>query len=229
MVTKAPPREARLRRWVSPYVAAAVIVAGLMLGVFAVVELLELPLLTDPAPVLGEGTAIAAAASVALLAADAVLPVPSSILMVANGGLFGAVAGSALSVLGAMGSALLAFGLGRRGGRLLAGAAAPRQVAAAERFFARWGGLAVMLSRPLPILAETIAMLAGAGRMGLRRFAVSALAGNAPICVAYAVAGAAAERYVGVAAIALPGAALLAAACFAVARAIGARGGEGSA
>ena len=216
-----------MRRWVSPYAAVAVIVAALMLGVFAAVELLELPLLTDPTPVLGEGTAIAAASSVALLAADALLPIPASIIMVANGGLFGAVAGTALSVLGAMGSALLAFYLGRRGGRLLAAVSAPGQVDAAERFFARWGGLAVMLSRPLPILAETIAMLAGAGRMSLRRFAASALAGSAPICVAYAVAGAAADRYVGVAAIALPAAGLLAAACFAVARAIGARGGRG--
>lgn len=212
-----------MRRWVSPYVAAAVIVAALMLAVFGVVELLELPLLTDPLPMLGEGTATAAAVSVALLASDALLPVPSSLVMVANGGLFGAVAGSVLSVLGAMGSALLAFYLGRRGGRLLAAAAAPRQVEAAERFFARWGGLAVMLSRPLPILAETIAMLAGAGRMGLRRFSLSALAGCVPICIAYAVAGAAADRYVGLAAIVLPGAALLAAACFAIGRAIVAR------
>ncbi|HWU89612.1 MAG TPA: VTT domain-containing protein [Kofleriaceae bacterium] len=212
-----------MRRWMSPYVAAAVIAAALMLGAFGVVELLQLPLLTDPAPVFGEGTAVAAMASVALLASDAVLPIPSSILMVANGGLFGAVAGSTLSVLGAMGSALLAFYLGRRGGRLLALVSAQRQVEAAERFFERWGALAVTLSRPLPILAETIAMLAGAGRMELRRFCVSALVGNVPICVAYGVAGAAADRYVGYAAIALPAAALLAAGCFGIARTISAR------
>jgi len=208
------------RRWMHPYVAAALIVAVLMLAVFGVVEALELPLLVDPLPMLGEGSAAAAALSVAILTSDAVLPVPSSILMVANGTLFGAVAGSALSLLGAMGSALLAYYLGRRGGRLLAALSSPRQIEGAERFFARWGGLAVILSRPLPIVAETIAMLAGAGRMPLGRFTAGALAGNVPICVAYGVAGAAADRYVGLAAIVLPGAALLAAGLFAVGRAI---------
>jgi uncharacterized membrane protein YdjX (TVP38/TMEM64 family) len=212
-----------MRRWVSPYVAAAVIAAVLMLALFGVVEGLELPLLTDPSPLFGEGAAVAAVASVALLASDAVLPIPSSVVMVANGAVFGAAAGSTLSLLGAMGSALLAYWLGRRGGRLLALMSSPRQAEAAERFFARWGALAVALSRPLPILAETIALLAGAGRMAPRRFVGGALAGNAPICVAYGVAGAAADHYVGYAAIALPAAALLAAACFGIGRMIGAR------
>ncbi|WP_045234737.1 hypothetical protein, partial [Deinococcus pimensis] len=85
----------------------------LLLGaLFVVVEALGLPLLTDPTPWLGSG-AVPAVVGTALLVADVLLPVPSSVVMVAYGSLYGVAAGTALSALGGVGAALLGYAVGR--------------------------------------------------------------------------------------------------------------------
>lgn len=60
----------------------------------------------DPARHMDAG-AVAAAVGVGLLVADVVLPVPSSVVMVAHGALFGVGLGAALSMLGRIGNAVV--------------------------------------------------------------------------------------------------------------------------
>ena len=86
---------------------------------FFAVEALGFQLLRDPTPWMQHGEVLAAALGVSLLVADVLLPVPSSLVMVAHGALFGVVMGTLLSLLGSMGAALFGFVIGRRGGKLL--------------------------------------------------------------------------------------------------------------
>ncbi|MCA9537376.1 MAG: TVP38/TMEM64 family protein [Myxococcales bacterium] len=167
---------------------------GLMLALFGVVEALGVPLLTDPAPWMNQGGPIAAAVGVGLLVADVVLPVPSSLVMVAHGALFGVVIGAALSLVGSVGSAALAFAIGRRGGPWLHRLVTADERARADRLLARYGGVAIMLSRPLPLLAETVALLAGTSPMGFGRAMVAATVGSLPPSILYAVTGASAMK-----------------------------------
>jgi uncharacterized membrane protein YdjX (TVP38/TMEM64 family) len=97
-------------------------------ALFLIVEALGVPLLTDPTPWMRHGGVLAAALGVSLLVADVVLPVPSSLVMVAHGALFGVVIGTFLSLLGSVGAALFGFAIGRRGGKFL-----ERFVTAGER------------------------------------------------------------------------------------------------
>jgi uncharacterized membrane protein YdjX (TVP38/TMEM64 family) len=166
--------------------AAAAIAAGLFF-LFLLAHALDLPLLSDETPALGEAGPVAAIAGVALLIADVVLPVPSSGVMLANGALFGAMAGAALSLAGSMGAAALGWWVGRRGGRLVPASESPQAALLAER-----GGWAVTISRPVPVLAETVAIMAGAVGMPLRRLLPYALLGAMPPAVGYGVVGAAA-------------------------------------
>src|SRR5215210_9077073 len=89
------------------------------LGLFFLVEALGIPLLVDPTPWLNRGGVLAASLGVGLLIADVLLPVPSSLVMVAHGALFGVLVGTLLSLLGSMGAAMFGFWLGRRGGSLM--------------------------------------------------------------------------------------------------------------
>lgn len=158
---------------------------------FFVVEALGVQLLTDPTPWMRHGGALAAVLGVGLLIADVLLPVPSSLVMVAHGALFGVVIGTLLSLLGSVGAALFGFAIGRRGGRLLERIVTPAERARADKMLARWGTLAVVVTRPVPILAETVAIMTGTSSIGWARMALASFAGSLPPALLYALTGAA--------------------------------------
>jgi len=161
---------------------------------FLVAELLQIPLLTDPAPWLEGNAGSAAVLGVTLLIADVVLPVPASLVMIAHGAAFGALVGTALSLTGSLGAALVGFAVGRRGGGLLDRLVPPHERARADALLSRCGLLAVVVTRPVPLLAETTVILAGASPLGWRRTAVAALIGSIPAAVLYALAGSVAAQ-----------------------------------
>jgi uncharacterized membrane protein YdjX (TVP38/TMEM64 family) len=174
-------------------------VVGLMLvvllGLFGVVEALGVPLLTDPSPWLDKGGPMAALVGVGLLIVDVLLPVPSSLVMIAHGAIFGVLAGTALSLIGSTGAAAYGFALGRRGGGPLARVVPAEERRRADRLLARWGMLAVIATRPVPLLAETTAIMAGASSMSWRQLMIAALAGALPAALLYALTGAIAASF----------------------------------
>src|ERR1044072_5178327 len=133
---------------------------------FLIVEALGVPLLTDPTPWMKHGGLLAASLGVGLLIADVLLPVPSSLVMVAHGALFGVVGGTLLSLLGSVGAALFGFAIGRRGGKLLERLVTPAERERADRTLERWGALGIVVTRPIPIVAETVAIVAGTSALG---------------------------------------------------------------
>lgn len=158
---------------------------------FLIVEALGVPLLSDPTPWMQHGGVVAASIGVGLLIADVVLPVPSSLVMVAHGALFGVWWGTMLSLVGSLGAAMFGFAIGRRGGALLERVVTPAEGARASSILARWGTLAIIVTRPVPLLAETVAIMAGASSMSWRTIIVASIAGSLPPSLLYALTGAA--------------------------------------
>jgi uncharacterized membrane protein YdjX (TVP38/TMEM64 family) len=185
--------ERRARRLNRYWATAAGIVAAFTV-VFVVVEAADVSVLTEPRSVMDEGAA-AAAAGVLLLVVDALLPVPSSIVMVLLGALFGAGAGAALSMIGRVGAAAAGFAIGRGGGQLLGRVSRPDERARADALLERWGWLAIVLSRPVPLLAESVMVLAGASPMRWRRALPAAALGSLPEAVVYGITGAAVATF----------------------------------
>lgn len=146
----------------------------------------------DPAS-WGTGSLAAAAAGVGLLIGDVVLVVPSSIVMVAHGALFGVAGGTALSTLGGMGAAVAGWSLGRVGGRLAA-RFVPEEDPRIRGYVERHWLLAVILSRPVPILSETVVVVCGATGRPLLPVALAATLGTLPAAAVYAWAGAHARQ-----------------------------------
>ena len=157
---------------------------GVVLGMFLVtfvVAASALPRLDDPGPLLSGSGVIAAVCGVGLLLADVVLPVPSSVVMIAHGVLFGALAGAALSLIGGVGAAWVGYGLGRCAGPpVLRRVCSAAEQARAARFVDRWGVLAVVVTRPVPLLAETVAVMAGVQTLGWLTTAIAAVGGVCP-------------------------------------------------
>ena len=174
-------------------------VTGLMLGLFLIlfllVEVLGVPLMTDPSPWMERGGMLSALVGVGLLVTDVVLPVPSSLVMVAHGALFGVVVGTLLSLVGSVGAALVGFAVGRRGGPLLSRLVSAEERERADRLLTRWGALAIVVTRPVPLLAETVVILAGTSPLGWGRAALAALAGSLPAALLYALTGALAVSF----------------------------------
>jgi uncharacterized membrane protein YdjX (TVP38/TMEM64 family) len=165
------------------------------LGLFFVVEALGVPLLVEPTPWLNRGGVLAAVLGVSLLIADVLLPVPSSLVMVAHGALFGVVGGTLLSLVGCLGASLFGFWLGRRGGRLLERLVTSEERERADYLLRRWGMLAIIVTRPVPLLAETIAIMAGTSSMGWGRMALASLMGSLPPAFLYALTGASVGKF----------------------------------
>ncbi|BDP41938.1 hypothetical protein DAETH_19070 [Deinococcus aetherius] len=163
------------------------------LALFLVVEALGVPLLTDPSPYLRGGGVTAGLVGVALLVVDVLLPVPSSLVMIGHGALFGVWLGTLLSLFGSVGAALLGFAIGRRGGPWLARVVPPEGRERSEALLRRWGLLAIVVTRPVPLLAETVAVLAGASPLGWPQVALAAALGALPSALLYALAGATAS------------------------------------
>ncbi len=169
--------------------------AAVFLALFLAVEALDLPLLTDPGPLLARsGRAEAAILGVTLLVVDVLLPVPSSLVMIGHGALFGLVPGALVSLAGGSGAAAVGFGIGRWGRGIVHRVVPESERRRADELLGRGGPLAVIVSRPVPILAETVAILAGTSSLGWARFLVAAVAGTIPAALLYAATGATAAR-----------------------------------
>jgi uncharacterized membrane protein YdjX (TVP38/TMEM64 family) len=172
------------------YWAVAGTVLGLLLVGFLVAEAFDIPLLADPTHRLGQGGVVGAVLVVALLSLDAVLPVPASLVMVASGALYGTVTGVLLALLGRVLMALSGYAIGQRGGPLVARLVPPDGRHRADGLLRRWGTLAIVVTRPVPLLAETTTILAGVSGIGWGRAAAAAFVGSVPEAVLYAGSGA---------------------------------------
>jgi uncharacterized membrane protein YdjX (TVP38/TMEM64 family) len=161
------------------------------LAVFLVAAASGLPV-DDARPWMGRGGPAAAALGVVLLTADVVLPVPSSGVMLLNGLLFGVWIGAGLSVVGSVGCAATGFWMGRRGTAWVRRMVTPEEHDRASRLLERWGALAIVATRPVPILAETVSILAGASSLSWGTAMLASFLGTLPPALAYALAGSAA-------------------------------------
>lgn len=137
-----------------------------------------------------DSTFTLALVSVLLLGVDVVLPVPSSVVMLSNGVLFGFAFGGGLSVVGGLLSAAAGYWIGRKGQRLAQRFSTPTDQQRARGFLEKYGYLAVVISRPVPILAESVALLSGTLPLNFRKVLASALLGLLPVAFIYSFAGA---------------------------------------
>lgn len=131
---------------------------------------------------------------------SALVPIPSEVTMPVGGLLAaeGKLSFIAVGVIGAVANlvgSLLAYWLGRAGGRSFLMKhgrrilISPHDIERADVWFERYGDSAVFFSRLLPVVRTFISLPAGVARVPLLRFSVLTLAGCLPWAFALAGAG----------------------------------------
>lgn len=126
-----------------------------------------------------------------LLAADVLLPVPSSIVSTAAGALLGFVPGMLVSLIGMTAGCVIGYWLGRTGGRSVAvsvvGVEQLKKLAAAAE---RHGSWILVTTRAVPVLAEASTIFAGMSAMRPYRFFSIVILASAGVSAGYAAVGA---------------------------------------
>ena len=137
----------------------------------------------------------------ALMAIEsACIPLPSEIIMPFSGylvstGRFDLVLVATAGAVGCNIGSTAAYALGRWGGRPFVERWGPYMLisrgdlAAADRFFSRYGGIAVLVARLLPVVRTFISLPAGIARLPQLKFQLYTFIGSWPWCFALAYAG----------------------------------------
>jgi uncharacterized membrane protein YdjX (TVP38/TMEM64 family) len=174
------------------YIYFSLVLVAFFLLTFSAVEYFNVPLLKDPAYLQQKGGIIAAAGGFLLLVADIILPVPGSLIMIGNGALFGIWLGTFFSVAGGMTASAIGFRIGKKGSRLMNRFMSEKEKLAGERMMQKWGSLAIIVTRPVPLLSETVIIIAGTTEMSWKNMLLSSLLGFLPGAFIYSLAGASA-------------------------------------
>jgi membrane protein DedA with SNARE-associated domain len=137
---------------------------------------------------------------------SACIPIPSEVIMLFGGALAGGLLAAGhpsvnlvgVALWGALGNllgALIAYGVGRIGGRPVVERygryvfVRRHHLEKAEAFFARRGALAVLIGRVLPVVRTFISLPAGVAEMPIAQFSLFTLLGSLPWTFALAGAG----------------------------------------
>jgi len=131
---------------------------------------------------------------------SACIPLPSEIIMPFSGylvstGRFDLLLVATAGAIGCNVGSTIAYAVGYYGGRPLVEKwggyvlVSRQDLAFADRFFARYGGITVFVSRLLPVIRTFIALPAGIARMPLLKFQLYTFVGSWPWCYALAYVG----------------------------------------
>jgi uncharacterized membrane protein YdjX (TVP38/TMEM64 family) len=150
-----------------------------------------------------------------LLALDVFLPVPSSIVSTGAGVLFGFWKGVTIIWLGMTIGCAIGYAFGAKAGGTARRMVGADGVARAHQIMERHGNWAIVVCRPIPVLAESSVVFAGLVRSPIRPFIWMTTLSNLGIALAYAAVGAFSMETQSflltfAAALALPGVAMLA-------------------
>jgi uncharacterized membrane protein YdjX (TVP38/TMEM64 family) len=137
----------------------------------------------------GQHVAYTATVLTALLASDIILPIPSSLVSTGAGYLLGFFFGVLVSWLGMTTGCLIGYMLGTRSVKIL-GWLDTETLVKMEAFFEKAGIWAIVIARPVPVLAEASVLFAGISKMNFRRFMLVSTLSNLGISIVYSAIGA---------------------------------------
>ena len=133
-------------------------------------------------------------ATIAVLATDVLLPVPSSLVNTWAGAQLGIVHGTLCAWSGLTIGGVAGFALSRwLGPPLVDRLVAPADRRHLQALAQRQGWLLVIATRPMPLLAEATVLLLGSMRLGWNSFLPGLLLSNFGLALAYAALGATAR------------------------------------
>lgn len=121
-----------------------------------------------------------------ILSMDIIAPVPSSIVSTAGGYFLGFILGTLVSLAGMTTSCIIGYFLGAKFGNPISKSlVGSREIEKLEKLQNKYGNWIIIISRAVPVLAETSILMAGIGRMPLNHFILLILLSNLGISAVY--------------------------------------------
>jgi uncharacterized membrane protein YdjX (TVP38/TMEM64 family) len=172
-----------------------VVLAALLVGLSLWLALTAGPSSGDVVHAVNQAGWLAPLAFVAIYIAWTVLLFPGVVPTLAGGALFGIVAGSVLTLVGAVVGATLAFSIGRRLGRTHVERLVGGRVARLDEWMGRNGFLALLYARLVPVVPfNLLNYAAGVAGMSVRSYVIATAVGIVPGTIAYTALGNAAAH-----------------------------------
>ena len=121
-----------------------------------------------------------------------IVPIPSELVLLAAGMIWGFIGGGIMGVIGSMAAALLCFYVSRKGGRPLAEKFVGKSaISMADDFIHKYGMSAIIIARLLPFVAfDPISYTAGLVDLDVKKYSVGTLIGSIPRAFFYSWIGA---------------------------------------
>jgi uncharacterized membrane protein YdjX (TVP38/TMEM64 family) len=121
-----------------------------------------------------------------------IVPLPSEIVLLATGMIWGLVLGGFMGVIGSMAAGLLCFYISKKGGRPLAEKfVGEKAINLADGFIHKYGTGAILVARFLPFIAfDPISYAAGLVDMDIKKYSIGTLVGSFPRAFFYSWLGA---------------------------------------
>ena len=126
-----------------------------------------------------------------LLSIDILAPIPSSIVSTAGGYFLGFILGTLVSLTGMTISCIIGYYLGLKFGNPISERlVGSNELLKLEKLQNKYGDWIVIISRAVPVLAETSVLVAGIGHMPIKSFILLVLLSNLGISLVYSAIGA---------------------------------------
>ena len=119
------------------------------------------------------------------------VPIPSEIVLLATGMIWGIFGGGMFGVIGSMAAALLCFYVSKKGGRPLAEKLVGKNaISMADHFIHKYGMSAIIIARFLPFIAfDPISYASGLVDMDIKKYSIGSLIGSIPRAFFYSWLG----------------------------------------
>ena len=120
-----------------------------------------------------------------VLASDIIFPVPSSIVLYLNGYILGVIPGTIISIGGLMVGCVIGYYIGKYSSSLFN----ISKNLKAQHLLSKYGPSAIILTRGIPILSESICIVCGYNALNFRKYILLNCIGYIPVCLIQAYFG----------------------------------------
>lgn len=119
------------------------------------------------------------------------VPIPSEIVLLAAGMIWGSIFGGFMGIIGSMAAGLLCYYISKKGGRPLAEKfVGEKALYLADNFIEKYGWGTIIIARSLPFLAfDPISYAAGLVELDIKKYSIGTLIGSIPRSFFYSVMG----------------------------------------
>ncbi|NVM34569.1 MAG: VTT domain-containing protein [Candidatus Lokiarchaeota archaeon] len=120
-----------------------------------------------------------------------IVPLPSEIVLLATGMIWGLVVGGIMGVIGSIAAGILCYYISKRGGRpLVEKFIGEKAINLADDFIHKYGTGAILIARFLPFIAfDPISYASGLVDMDIKKYAIGTLIGSIPRAFFYSWLG----------------------------------------